>query len=186
MRVQGGNVIINHTDTAEYTLVNNAVSQLYGKVILGYDWSSTLTKPATTFVDGGLRLKTPYSSVSAGSQTSPTRLSPTLAGGATIIGVRNSGGAYYQLPYYQDSTYNDADYQRYEGGHFVIIFNTDDNTSCFVRGLIQNVTTSTTNGYTEIPGGVCWILFYQGDRVTTVNASRSNHWIVASSFDNNF
>jgi hypothetical protein len=186
MRVQGGQVVIQHTDTAQYTLTNNAVSQLYGKVILGTDWSSDLTKSATAFIDGGLRLKTPYNYISAGSQTSPTRLSPTLAGGATIIGVRNSGGAYYQLPYYQDATYNDVDYQRYEGGHFIIIFNTDDNTSCFVRGLIQNVTTSTSNGYTEIPGGVCWILFYQGDRATTINASRSNHWIVASSFDNNW
>ena len=186
LRIQGGQATISHTDTAQYTLSNNAISQLYGKVLLGYDWSSDVTKPKTVNINGGLRLQTTYSYVNGGAQSTPTRLSPTLAGGSTIIGVRNSSGAYYQLPYYDSATYNDVDYQRYEGGHFVIIFNTDDNTSCFVRGLIQNVTTSTTNGYTEIPGGVCWTLFYQGDRMGTLNGSRSNSWVVVTSFDNNF
>jgi hypothetical protein len=160
---------------------------LYGGARIGGDWSSDLTKPKKLAINGGLQFQTTFTYVNAGGLTTATRLAPELARGYSIIGVRNTGGnSSYQLPFYQDGTYNDADWNNFEAGHIVIIFNTDDATSCQVRGLVQNVQTAPNNGYTEIPGGVCWMLFYQGGRVSAINGSRSNHWVVISAFDNNF
>jgi hypothetical protein len=188
MRVQGGQVVIQHTDTAQVTLSNNAVSQLYGKAILGTDWSSDLTKPATTILNGGLQLGTRYTHYTGGSSTSPVRLAPGLSSGYTLITLRNGGGTSYhfQLPYYVSETYKDDDYLKFEPGHMVVLFNSDDNTSCQIRGLYNGLTTSTSNGYNELAGGVCWILFYGGSSASTINASRSYHWILASQLDNNF
>jgi hypothetical protein len=191
MRLQGGQAVIQHTDTAEVTLTNNAVSQLNAKVILGTDWSSTLTKPATTLINGGLRFQTYYSYLNGSVNSSPVRLAPYIAGGYTFISLRNGGGSnvHFQLPYYETATYNDVDWNKFEAGHMLILFNSDDNTSVFIRGLLNGITTSTTNGYNELAGGVCWILFYMGGagtNLSTINATRVNHWVLASATDNNW
>jgi hypothetical protein len=187
MRIQGGQIWMDHTDSSQLTFINFSNSELYGGARIGGDWSSDLTKPKKLAINGGLQFQTTFTYVNAGGLTTATRLAPELARGYSIIGVRNTGGnSSYQLPFYQDGTYNDADWNNFEAGHIVIIFNTDDATSCQVRGLVQNVQTAPNNGYTEIPGGVCWMLFYQGGRVSAINGSRSNHWVVISAFDNNF
>ena len=188
MQVEGGAVVINHTDQTQSTLANAAKSTLSGKVEAGSNWNGDLTKPKTLDVNGGLRLKHPFSYVGGGSSTSPTRLASTLAEGNTLITLRNSGGSNYhfQLPYYVSATYNDVDYDKFETGHMLILFNSDDNSSVQIRGLYNGLTTSTSNGYNELAGGVCWILIYGGPYASTINASRSNHWILASALDNNF
>jgi hypothetical protein len=191
MRLQGGQAVIQHTDTAEVTLTNNAVSQLNAKVILGTDWSSTLTKPATTLINGGLRFQTYYSYLNGSVNSSPVRLAPYIAGGYTFISLRNGGGSnvHFQLPYYETATYNDVDWNKFEAGHILILFNSDDNTSVYIRGLLNGITTSTTNGYNELAGGVCWVLFYMGGagtNLSTINATRANHWVLASAADNNW
>ena len=188
MEVEGGAVVISHTDQTQSTLNNSATSTLSGKLIAGSNWGGDLTKPKTLDVNGGLRLKHPTSNINGGSSTSPTRLASTLAEGATLITLRNAGGSnfHFQLPYYVSETYKDADYDKFETGHMLILFNSDDNTSVQIRGLYNGLTTSTSNGYNELAGGVCWILIYGGPYASTINATRSYHWILASALDNNF
>jgi hypothetical protein len=184
--VKNGNITIQHDDLNQNTLVNYASSVLYGKVNLGSDWSSDKTKPATTNILGGLRLQANGITIAGGANNNPTRLSDYMADGYTILALRNSGGAHFQLPYYMDSTYNDADYDKFEAGHTLILWNSDDSTSVQIRGMIQANTTSTTNGYTELQGGVTWTIFYQGGVMQAINGTKYNHWVIAGLWDNNW
>ncbi len=184
--VKNGSAILQHDDLNQVTLSNFASSALYGKVSLGSDWSSDKTKPATTNILGGIRFQA--ASITGGSSSAPQRLSDYIADGNTILALRQSSGtnAYFQLPYYMDATYNDAEYDKYETGHFLILWNSDDNTSVQVRGMIQANTTSATNGYTELQGGVTWIIFYQGGSLQAINGTKYNHWVIGGLWDNNW
>ena len=185
--VKNGNTTLQHDDLNQVILSNYASSVLYGKVSLGSDWSSDKTKPATTNILGGLRLQA--ATATPASQANPQRLSDYIADGNTILALRQGSpgtNAYYQLPYYMDGTYNDVDYNKYETGHFLILWNSDDNTSVQIRGMIQANTTSATNGYTELQGGVAWIIFYQGNSLGAISGTKSNHWVIAGLWDNNW
>ena len=188
MRIQGGQLYMDHDDYSQESFTNFAKTNLYGGLKVGSDWSSTLSISKALFVNGGLRLQTNNSAFTGGANNSPTRLAPEIARGYTIMHLRSGGGSNYhfQLPYRIDTTYTDVDYDKFEGGHMLILFSSDDNQSVYIRGLIGAPTSTSTNGYSELAGGVCWILFYQGTRVDAVNATRSNHWILASAIDNNW